>query len=497
MKTWLGAAVITALMASAAAAQETTNEAAQRAKIAALTTQIAALQAQMQQLGTATTAGTTATASTAAPTTAELAKALEALDQKIRILERKLELDAEAAAAKAQTTAILGATADGFTIKSPDNSFQLRLRGLVHSDGRFYSKETTGSPTDTFVMRRVRPILEATMFSFVDARIMPDFGGGTTVLQDAYIVARLFPQFRVRAGKFKPPVGLERLASASDILFVERALPTGLVPNRDLGVQFEGDLLKTRLLYQVGVFNGVLDGGSGDLDDRPGKDYAGRVFVTPFKGRGLDHLEGLGFGVAGSVGEITGVLATPGLTAYRTAGQQTFFRYRTGTTLDATTIASGDRRRISPQATYYSGRLGVLAEYVISSQDVARGTQTATLDATSWQVGGSWVLTGEANTGRIVRPKNSFDAAKGTWGAVELTARVNGLTPDKDAFPIFADPVASAYRARGWAAGVNWYLNRALKFTVDFEETRFKGGAAAGANRATERDVFTRFQLYF
>ena len=55
----------------------------------------------------------------------------------------------------------------------------------------------------------------------------------------------------------------------------------------------------------------------------------------------------------------------------------------------------------------------------------------------------------------------------------------------------------SASRAEGWAAGVNWYLNRALKFTVDYEETHFKGGAVAGQNRAVERDVFTRFQLSF
>ena len=235
MKTWFGTAVIAVLMTSAATAQETSDEAARKARIAAITTQIVALEAQIQQLGTATNSAPAAAPSTP-PTNQELAEALEALDQKLRILERKLELEAEASAAKAQTTAVLGATGDGFTIKSPDNAFLLRLRGLVHADGRFYGDDTTGNPTDTFIMRRVRPILEATMFSFVDARIMPDFGGGTTVLQDAYIVARFFPQFRVRAGKFKPPVGLERLASASDILFVERALPTGLVPNRDLGV---------------------------------------------------------------------------------------------------------------------------------------------------------------------------------------------------------------------------------------------------------------------
>ena len=51
---------------------------------------------------------------------------------------------------------------------------------------------------------------------------------------------------KFRFGKFKPPVGLERLVSDSDMLFVERALPTDLVPNRDVGVQVYGENLRRR-----------------------------------------------------------------------------------------------------------------------------------------------------------------------------------------------------------------------------------------------------------
>ena len=43
---------------------------------------------------------------------------------------------------------------------------------------------------DTFVLRRVRPILEGTLFKNFDVRLTPDFGGGTTVLQDAYVDLR-------------------------------------------------------------------------------------------------------------------------------------------------------------------------------------------------------------------------------------------------------------------------------------------------------------------
>ena len=156
---------------------------------------------------------------------------------------------------------------DGFSLRSADGNFQLKVRGYVQADARYFLDDDERPATDTFILRRVRPIFEGTLYKIFDFRIMPDFGGGQTVLQDAYIEGKLSPRFRVRAGKFKAPVGLERLRSGTDILFVERALPTNLVPNRDLGLQIGGDLGGGVASYAVGVFNGVPDGGSAALGD--------------------------------------------------------------------------------------------------------------------------------------------------------------------------------------------------------------------------------------
>jgi phosphate-selective porin OprO and OprP len=420
---------------------------------------------------------------------------LEELDQKIRVLDRKIELDKEAAAEKAKTAGQATASKDGFSLKSADGNFVLKLRGYVQLDGRFFQSDDQRPATDTFTLRRVRPIFEGTVYKIFDFRIMPDFGGGQTVLQDAYLEGRFSPAFKVRAGKFKPPVGLERLQSGTDLLFVERAFPTNLVPNRDLGVQVAGDLAGGVASYAVGVFNGVPDGGSADGDTNDDKDYAARLFFQPFV-KGSGPMKNLGFGLAGSTGDQEGTAASPNLPAFRTPGQQTFFSYRADGTAPNTVIADGRRTRLSPQAYLYTGPFGLLAEYVTSKQAVRRAGVSRDLEHKAWQVAASWVLSGGEPSYKSVNPKKVFDLEAGTWGAFEIAARYHKQELDEDTFPTFASLASSASAAEAWAVGFNWYLNKNLRLLFDYEDTSFEGGAAAG-DREDEKIFFSRFQIAF
>src|SRR5258706_2009785 len=102
----------------------------------------------------------------------------------------------------------------GFALRTRDGAFAVKIRALVQADGRAYL-ENQGLPlTDTFELRRVRPILEATFFDLVDVKIMPDFGEGKVQLFDAYADVRFAPWLKIRAGQVKPPLGLERVQSA-------------------------------------------------------------------------------------------------------------------------------------------------------------------------------------------------------------------------------------------------------------------------------------------
>src|SRR5206468_2061068 len=83
------------------------------------------------------------------------------------------------------------------------------------------------------------------------------------------------------------------LQSAGDIVFVERALPANLVPNRDVGLQLYGDVLEGVFSYALGVFNGVPDAGNVDLDTNDSKETAARIFLQPFKRSSVQSLQSL------------------------------------------------------------------------------------------------------------------------------------------------------------------------------------------------------------
>ena len=421
-----------------------------------------------------------------------LQQQVQDLDQQVRILARKRELDQEAAAAKAKETAGVFAGKDGFGIKSSDNAFQLRFRAHVQADSRWFEDDTG---RDQFLMRRVRPILEGTLYEKFGFRLMPDLAGSSLQLLDAYVDANLYTAFKIRAGKFKGPVGFERLQSPADLLMMERAFPTQLVPNRDIGVQLSGDLFNGTLSYQAGIFDGTVDGGSTEGDNNNGKDFEARLFASPFKNTGWDAVRGLGIGFAYTEGSQAGSSTTSNLPRFLTPGQNAFFAYASGA------FADGDRTRYVPQLYYSWGPFGLLGEYVISEQEITRGTTSRKVSNSAWALTATYLLTGEDATSRGVVPRKPFNLKERTWGAFELVGRVSELDVDDAVFEgsaalRLADPGTQASKATDYGIGLNWYLSRSYRLMFNYEQTSFDGGADGGADREDEKVFMTRIQLY-
>jgi phosphate-selective porin OprO/OprP len=489
----------------------------------------------------------------------DLRSQIEELKQAVKVLDRKSEIAVEDSAAAKKKDAVVKASEKGFSIESADGKNTIKFNGLLQADYRYfdsgyrdvrgrdnvgtYNTEGFTDSNDSALLRRVRPTIQGTLGGKYDYRFTPDFGGGSATVVDSYIDAKLSPFFKVRAGKFKSFVGLERLQSGGDIRFVERSYVTNaILPNRDLGIAVHGDLFGEKLNYAVGIVNGVADGGNitTGTEYNDAKEWTGRLFATPFKDD-VNALSGLGFGVAATYTDFRGDknydasgtnaadATRNGLPSYVTEGQQTFFRY------GSSTVADGERLRVSPQAYYYNGPWGVIGEYAWLKQDVAinSGSSTATsivsgthktLNHDAWNIGATYILTGEDHSFKGIKPKNNFDFDKGTWGAWEAGVRYSELNIDDDTFKApdgsgyaatgsaastaFANRTASAKSAQTWTAGINWYLDQNTKFQLNYLNTSFDGGAIIGGgstttsaanvkDRADERAIIGRIQISY
>jgi len=447
----------------------------------------------------------------AKPATVAPAPEVEKLSRKVNTLERKLELQDEVTTSTFQKLPVFDAGADGFKITSSDKKHQVRVRGSVQTDGRFYIDDTAGRSIDKFEVKQARIWLEGYFFKNIYFKIMPDFAASGNILPDAYLDYAYHPSASLLVGKFKPSISLERLQGDADGVFLERAFPTYLAPNRDVGVQLHGGFslpghkpetvagpidTKNTFTYQFGVTNGSGDSGSpayNSAGTSNNKELVGRIFAHPFHHSGNSWLEGLGFGIAGSAGnpdrQALANLATP-------IGRTTFLDYTKTRTGFAAPTSDGGSYRIYPQGYWYAGPFGAMAEYVVSSHRLVSGNTTVNQRNNAWQIQGSYVVTGEDNSFAGVKPIRNFDPLKGNWGALQLAARYSSLNVDNSTF-LIVDPNQSASRARAWAIGANWFLNSNAVIRADYENVEFDGGSTRTRDLPNESIFATRFQLSF
>ncbi|MDB4969511.1 MAG: oprP [Myxococcales bacterium] len=389
---------------------------------------------------------------------------------------------------------------EGLWVGRPD-VVQIRFHALVQADTRLYFDTDTIPIPNQLLLRRVRPMIEGTLFDFADFRIMPDFGNGNAVVQDAFVDLHPFRGLALRAGKFKTAVGLEWLQGDPYLMLLERSLATNLVPNRDVGAALHGDIGGGIMLYELAVMNGAPDGANLDSDINDGKDGIARLFFHPLRGIKSDAVRYLGLGIGGSYGKQHGTPTVSGLPSYRTFGQNTWFSYVFDPTgVRATSIAIGDRYRFSPQAYWFVGPVGILAEYVYSATTVTGNLGTlepkVTIVNQAWNAQISCFVTGDRAGWNGPKVKRPFSIKQRHFGALELAGRYAELRIDPAAFPTYADPTRSAKSALEWALGFNWYLTDGIKIAASYARTTFDGGAGAG-DRRPENALVGRIQLTF
>lgn len=106
-------------------------------------------------------------------------------------------------------------------------------------------------------------------------------GEGGSRIKDAIIEIRpVGRSFRLAAGQFKAPFGLQQLTSSGRLQFVDRAITDAKFnPGRDMGVMFSGSAAQRKVGYDVGLFNG-----SGESIRQTTKAHlwVARAYLQPF-----------------------------------------------------------------------------------------------------------------------------------------------------------------------------------------------------------------------
>jgi phosphate-selective porin OprO and OprP len=378
---------------------------------------------------------------------------------------------------------------EGFFIRTPDGHFRLKFNGRVSSNFAFFEPGTT--QTDTQTVDRARLGVDATFYQYFRMRLENDFTSSSG-LRDGFIAVMPMPEFNLQLGQFKVPFSYEELVSKRYIDFVERSavVNSTVSPSRDIGIMAYGEFAKKLVQYQLAVMNGA---GQNQKDNNGDKDLIARLVVAPFKNDGPEHLRGLSFGGAVTYGnQPADTAATGAKPPTSSIGGLT----ETGFTFFPAVTRHGKRLREGWHVAWLDGPYSITSEYIRTEE--SRGS-LAELDTDGAYVGATWMLTGEDKPfNRRIHPRRPlWDLKKPGWGAWEAALRYEYFKLRHG--PAASDPeVDNRYDAV--VAGLNWYPNEFLRFSVNYLYGSFDRqgkGLSPNPDKRSNNAVLGRAQLEF
>jgi phosphate-selective porin OprO and OprP len=343
-------------------------------------------------------------------------------------------------------------------LKSADGNFQTFLTGYAQLDFRGY--QSGNHPPNTFLIRRARLALEGKIARYYDFKLEGDFADAAgTLLRDFYVRVHRVDEVQFTAGHFKEPFSQEELRGDAFQDFVERSLVNNLSPSRSPGIMLSGVLKKGAFEYQLGAFNGrgLL---APNLNGTP--EGALRLRFSPWKTSKEFWLKGLAFGGSYALGRSSTGLSVRGLTESRSFS---FF---------IPDVINGPITRANGELTWLLGPAAVRLEYDQTNQ--ARnglglgGSNLPGVVAKGYAGQFTYLLTGEnkPDSGAVSPRRNLFGDSKNSidFGAWELKFRYSNLQ--------IADATAKSNRAETIYFGPNWYLNRFVRYMLDFGIERYR-----------------------
>ena len=342
----------------------------------------------------------------------------------------------------------------GLNVSADNGAFELEIGGRLHLEYAQHENDSRmgALPANGSTIRRARLEMDGLLWGKWGWAAEFDFAENKTSLKDMKMGYK-GENFTTYWGNQKQPYSLSLEMSSNEAPFLERSIDNSLVSeltDRAIGVRIETS--GNNWFFAGGAFGDEI--GIGIRGDEGGS-AMGRFVYTPI----LTDETVLHLGIRG---------------ALRNMSNPMVFKIKDETTgwsnlsiVDTETLNGADEvTMFGPEFAFAVGPFTMMGEY--SAMEVSRnGTSDAKFNA--WHVGAVFSLTGDnraqfyrmsAGEFKGVRPSAPFDSASGQWGGFELVARYASIDLNDGSVIGGSEDVVNA--------GVNWYLNRNVRFLFDW-----------------------------
>lgn len=377
------------------------------------------------------------------------------------------------AGASAPAVADTASTKGGVVIKSDDGQFEASLGGRLHYDYNYIDEdEVEDTSTDGFFMRRAYITLAGKLYGF-EYKLETDIKGNDPAAKDMWIGYKTLGGF-VKAGHMQPAYGMEELTSSNDILFIERPFLSNntVFSGREYQNGISYDTAGEQYSAFFAYYNANASADSDASRAAEGDGMSGRVTFAPINTKtSLVHV-----GASYDWVDFDDAIANPSPSA------SARYADRNGPRLTIVSGGYGQQSTATVEAAAMYGPFSVQGEYGMATYETKDADDQ---DVDAWYVQASWFVTGESRTYKVERGVFGSVKPNAPTGAWELKARYDTVK-NKDAAN---DPEATTI-----SAGVNYYMNPAVRFMLDYN---FGSAEQTGAPDDEPSAIALRAQLKF
>lgn len=332
------------------------------------------------------------------------------------------------------------------TLLYAQESFE--LSGQVVADAAWFESEE-GESTSDQAIRRARLALKGNILSGLNYEVEYSFSGNNN-RKDVYLEYEFLPEYFIKAGNIKEPIGLEALSTSKVNTFMERSLAQAFLNKRKLGIQIQHPFQSDKHHYTLatGAFGKSLD----ELIDNEESGNAVVARATyayiPTKNKRVFHL-----GAATAYTDYDAQKVT-----LNTRPESDLFDRK----LVSTKITNvEENQHVALESLLIWDNLSLQGEYI--NMDIQNSSTNYNFE--SWYLQSSWLITGEsrrykAKKATLSRIKPKHAVTEGGLGAWEVALRMSYLD--------IADKDEQESKETDYMLGINWYATSNLRVMANY-----------------------------